>query len=153
MVPSAFVMLDTFPLTPNGKVDRKALPAPDYQGSASRYVAPSTPTETTLASTVAALLGVQQVGMEDSFFDLGGHSLLATQLLSRIRQTFAVELGLGQIFSAPAIGELAAQIDRRIAASQQTAARSKADIQQQVAGMTKEQILEMLKKKRGSASH
>ncbi|UGQ48691.1 non-ribosomal peptide synthetase [Massilia endophytica] len=153
MVPSAFVMLDAFPLTPNGKVDRKALPAPEYQGSGSRYVAPSTPTETRLASTVATLLGVQQVGMEDSFFDLGGHSLLATQLLSRIRQTFAVELGLGQIFAAPAIGELAAQIDRRIAATQQTAARSMADIQQQVAGMTKEQILEMLKKKRGSASH
>ncbi|MFP2934965.1 AMP-binding enzyme, partial [Pyxidicoccus sp. 3LG] len=80
MVPSLFMALDAFPLTPNGKVDRKALPAPDASSARSEHIAPRTQTEQTLADLWAQLLGLPRVGATDSFFELGGHSLLATQL-------------------------------------------------------------------------
>ncbi|MCL5996770.1 MAG: amino acid adenylation domain-containing protein, partial [Chloroflexi bacterium] len=111
MLPSAFVTLDTLPLTPSGKVDRRALPAPDGQpGTGRAYVAPRTPLEAQLAQLCAALLGVERVSVEDSFFELGGHSLLATQFISRVRETCQVELPLRALFEAPSVAELALRV-------------------------------------------
>ncbi|RKI10859.1 non-ribosomal peptide synthetase [Corallococcus sp. AB030] len=116
MVPSAVVVLATLPLTTNGKVDRKALPAPDLAGGDSReYVAPRTPTEQRLAGLWQELLGVTRVGANDHFFDLGGHSLLATQALSRIRQAFSVELPLRRLFETPTLDAVARLIDEALA--------------------------------------
>ncbi len=107
MVPSAWVMLDQFPLTANGKIDRQALPAPDGEITrADEYVAPRTPSEEIIANIFAQVLGVQKVGIHDNFFELGGHSLLATQLVSRLRRAFGVEIPLRAIFAAPTVVEL-----------------------------------------------
>lgn len=111
MVPSAFVVLETFPLTPNGKIDRQALPEPISTGLIQGYKAPRSPLEEKLVHIWSELLGVKQVGIDDSFFELGGHSLLATQLTSRIRDSFAVELPLRNLFESPTIAQLAPLID------------------------------------------
>ncbi|RKH77400.1 amino acid adenylation domain-containing protein, partial [Corallococcus sp. AB045] len=111
MVPSALVVLDAMPLTPNGKVDRKALPAPDVSTEAAReFVAPRTPMEAQVAELYASLLQVQRVGATDSFFELGGHSLLATRLTSRLRTAFQVDLPLQALFESPTVADLAARI-------------------------------------------
>ena len=88
MVPSAFVFLDLIPLTSNGKVDRKALPAPDQNrfDLEESFVAPRTPVEEMIAEIWAEVLKLDRVGIHDNFFDLGGHSLLATQVISRLRE-------------------------------------------------------------------
>ncbi|UGQ48692.1 non-ribosomal peptide synthase/polyketide synthase [Massilia endophytica] len=109
MVPAAVIALDTFPLTPNGKVDRKALPAPEF-GSAS-FIAPVTPAEVAVAEAARQVLQLPRISMGDSFFDLGGHSLLATQLVSRLRASLGVPLGLGQLFATPVLGELAKVVE------------------------------------------
>ncbi|MDS1347099.1 non-ribosomal peptide synthase/polyketide synthase [Planktothrix agardhii] len=111
MVPSAFVILESLPLTSNGKVDRRALPAPDFQ-SEEQYVAPRNPIEEILASIWVKVLKVEQVGIHDNFFELGGHSLLATQLISRIRKAFKVEMPLRELFVAPTVAALAQVIKR-----------------------------------------
>jgi amino acid adenylation domain-containing protein len=107
MVPSAFVFLDQLPLTLNGKVDRKALPAPDNaRPELSReFVAPRSPVEMELAKIWRELLGVEEVGIYDNFFELGGHSLLLTQLASWIRKAFQVEVPLRVLFDTPTIIE------------------------------------------------
>jgi acyl carrier protein len=114
MLPSAFFTLETLPLTASGKIDRRALPAPDATRPSleRQYVAPRTPTEEVLATTCAELLGVDKVGIHDSFFDLGGHSLLATQLISRLRDTFEIELPLRSVFEHPSIAELSVAIEQ-----------------------------------------
>ncbi len=112
MIPQAFVMLEFLPLTPNDKVDRRALPAPDLQSDADKYVAPRTPTEEMLVQMWAQVLKVEQVGIHDNFFELGGHSLLATQLVSRIRKIFQVELPLRELFATATVGELAQSIEQ-----------------------------------------
>ncbi|WP_240360970.1 condensation domain-containing protein, partial [Pyxidicoccus caerfyrddinensis] len=109
-VPSAFAVLQALPLTSSGKVDRKALTAPQASSS-SEFVAPRTPTEEILASLWAALLRVEKVGAEDDFFALGGHSLLATQLISRVRSSLGVELPLRAFFEAPTVAALASRIE------------------------------------------
>ncbi len=114
MVPSAFVLLDALPLSPNGKVDRRALPGPSSVRLPieAAFVAPRTPTEAGLAELWADVLGLDAIGVEDDFFaDLGGHSLLGTQLVSRIRDAFRVELPLRRLFDAPTIAGLARILD------------------------------------------
>ncbi|HEV2679455.1 MAG TPA: condensation domain-containing protein, partial [Rhodanobacter sp.] len=108
MVPEYFVALDAMPLTANGKVERKALPAPDMAQREAEYVAPCTPTEQSLADIWADLLQVDKVGIHDDFFALGGHSLLATQLMSRIGTIFQVKVSLRAIFEAPILADMAA---------------------------------------------
>ncbi|WP_197413178.1 non-ribosomal peptide synthetase, partial [Vibrio sp. MEBiC08052] len=112
MVPGIYIALDAFPLTPNGKVDRKALPAVDASSLPRRtYEAPQGDVETKLAAIWSGLLGVEQVGRHDDFFELGGYSLVAMQLISRIRQQFQVELALATVFSQPMLSALAGAID------------------------------------------
>ncbi|HUC10576.1 MAG TPA: amino acid adenylation domain-containing protein [Stellaceae bacterium] len=110
MVPSAFVMLREFPLTSNGKVDREALPPPSVRPADEKLIAPLTPDEEVLAAIWADVLGLDRVGTHDDFFALGGHSLLATQVISRVREAFAVELQVRTIFQAPTISGLAQRI-------------------------------------------
>ncbi|MDT4968421.1 MAG: hypothetical protein QOJ64_3158 [Acidobacteriota bacterium] len=108
MVPTAFIVLEQMPLTPNGKIDRRALPAPEL----TRYeyhsglVPPRTPVEAALTDIFGAVLGLASVGVNENFFDLGGHSLLATQIMSRIRENLQIELPLRALFSNPTVGEL-----------------------------------------------
>jgi amino acid adenylation domain-containing protein len=114
MVPAAFVLLDTIPLNPNGKVDRRALPAPDPSSLslATDFVAPRTTKEEILAAIWGQVLGIEQIGIYDNFFELGGHSLLATQVISRIRQALAVEISLQSLFAHPTIAEFAEVINQ-----------------------------------------
>jgi amino acid adenylation domain-containing protein len=112
MVPASFVLLPTLPRTPSGKVDRRALPAPDASRSTARaFVAPRTADEAHLAGIWSRVLGVDPVGVEDSFFDLGGHSLLATQVIARVRSELAVELPLRAFFQAPTVAGLAQALE------------------------------------------
>ncbi len=107
MVPSAFVVLDAWPLTANGKLDRKALPAPAQESVVTRaYEPPSGDTEIAIAQIWQSLLGLQQVGRNDNFFELGGHSLLAIQVLSRIRSRLAIDLPLRALFESPTLAGL-----------------------------------------------
>jgi len=112
MVPSAFVMLETIPLTPNGKVDRRALPAPDLGAYVSReYEAPQGEIELTLAKIWQELLGVDRVGRFDNFFELGGHSLLAVKSLVKIDEVLHARLRVADIYKTPTLAELAVRVD------------------------------------------
>ena len=112
MIPSAIVFLDALLLTPNGKIDRNALPAPtiDDVSSDRDFVAPKTPLESVLVEICCQVLGLARVGMNDNFFDLGGHSLAAAQLLARIREKTLVDLPLGRLFETPTLSALADSI-------------------------------------------
>jgi amino acid adenylation domain-containing protein len=107
MVPAVFVSLEAFPLTPSGKIDRRALPEPGRPESTRGYVAPRTELEEVLAIIFSEVLQVERIGIFDDFFELGGHSLLATQISSRIREALHVELPVRRIFESPAIDGLA----------------------------------------------
>ncbi len=114
MVPSAFVVLDKLPLTANGKVDRKALPLPDFSIVQSRqYVAPQSELERKICELWQSLLGLERVGLNDHFFEIGGHSLLATKLVARLRSQFDLDIQVAAVFDHPSAGELAAYLDNR----------------------------------------
>ncbi|MFC3453302.1 amino acid adenylation domain-containing protein [Amycolatopsis speibonae] len=113
LVPDVVVSLPRLPVSPNGKVDRTALPTPEEEsaGRAASGRAPSTPTEILLAGLFADVLGVGSVGVEDSFFEIGGHSLLATRLVSRIRENLKIRLRVQAFFDAPTVAQLAKVLD------------------------------------------
>jgi acyl carrier protein len=109
MIPSVFVLLDEMPLTPNGKIDRRALPAPadSRPEIEQRYVAPRNDIEAALVELWQDALGINPIGVSDNFFDLGGHSLKATRLLSKVRSIFRTELPLSAVFEATTVEALA----------------------------------------------
>jgi amino acid adenylation domain-containing protein len=108
MIPSAVVLMETLPTLPNGKIDRKSLPAPDAlrPEMVNAYVAPHNPVQEHLAELWSEVLGIERIGINDNFFDLGGHSLLATQFITRLREIFHVELSLRRFFESPNIAKL-----------------------------------------------
>ncbi|WP_149096515.1 non-ribosomal peptide synthetase, partial [Paenibacillus terrae] len=111
MVPSFFVQIDQIPLLPSGKIDRSALPMPDFQTLERSYVAPSSLTEQMLVSIWQSVLGIQRIGVEDHFFELGGHSLKAMMLASRVYKELQVEIPLRDIFRLTTIKQMAHYID------------------------------------------
>ena len=108
MVPTAFLFLDAIPLNSNGKLDRRALPIPDYSHHEQKddFVAPRTPLEKEVASTWSQVLGIELVGLHDNFFALGGHSLLAMQVTTRLQTTLHVDVPLRSFFEAPTLAQL-----------------------------------------------
>jgi hypothetical protein len=106
MVPTGWVFLDGFPLTPNGKVDRKALPKPDTQGAAGRSAAPETATDRAIAEVWQEVLRVDRVGLHDNFFDLGGHSLLLMQVQGKLRLLLEREIPIVELFRHPTVAAL-----------------------------------------------
>jgi thioesterase domain-containing protein/acyl carrier protein len=114
MVPSAFVRLDAFPLTPNGKVDRKALPVPELgRDAGTTYAPPRNPLEEVMAAIWQDLLGVERIGIHDDFFRLGGHSLLALRLLARVKDVFGFAPPPSALLHAPTVSQLAAAVQQR----------------------------------------
>jgi len=113
MIPSHFVMLESFPLNANGKIDRRALPTPDHARPEldKVYMAPRNATEEVLVSIWSKVLGCSGVGVCDNFFDLGGHSLLATQLISRVRETFLLDIPLKYLFESPTVAGFAQRME------------------------------------------
>ncbi|MBD2603275.1 amino acid adenylation domain-containing protein [Scytonema hofmannii FACHB-248] len=114
MRPASFVLLESLPMTPSGKLDRRALPAPDREQEISRqsFVEPTTPTQAKLCEIWNDVLGIDRIGVTDDFFHLGGHSLLATKLVSRIRERFNLAFPLRTVFEYPTIAGLAGEIER-----------------------------------------
>src|SRR5581483_6323160 len=110
MVPATFTVLDALPLTANGKLDRRALPAPDRDSATVGHVAPRTPTEQAIATIWADVLGVDQPGVHDNFFELGGDSILSIRITSRLRTVLGAELSPRAIFTSPTIAGLAGVI-------------------------------------------
>jgi amino acid adenylation domain-containing protein len=142
MMPGAIVIVEEFPRTPSGKIDRLALPDPDLAGAQStEYVAPRTPLEEAVAAIWAQVLGVPQVGVEDDFFALGGHSLLATQVVAQVRSDFAVDLPLHSLFTCPTIASLAAEIVRMMGDSEMD---ETAKLMTELEGMSDEEAQRLL---------
>jgi amino acid adenylation domain-containing protein len=114
MVPSAFVVLEAFPLTPNGKTDRKALPEPDYVDAQNGYVAPRTETEQRLCSIWQDVLGLERVGIHDNFFQLGGYSLLAMRLVALINQEFDMTISTSKLYAEMTVSGISLFVDERL---------------------------------------
>jgi syringomycin synthetase protein SyrE len=143
MLPAAYVVLDALPLSPNGKLDRQALPAPADEAYAHRhYEAPWAGVEQGLAQLWSALLGVERVGRHDRFFELGGHSLLAIQLVTRVRETFGVDLSLKVLFERQSLEALADLITSLQLASYET--QDLQALEQQLQSLSEEQLLARL---------
>jgi acyl carrier protein len=147
MVPSAFVVLDSLPLTPSGKIDRRALPAPDSErpGAEDSYVAPRTALEEVLAVIWCEILGLNQIGIHDNFFELGGHSLLATQVISRLRKVFEVEIPLRTLFESPTVEKLAFALLQR--ESEREKLEKKAALLLKVAELSEDEVNTMLEER------
>lgn len=122
MVPTAFVALEAFPLSPNNKIDRQALPSPNGVPvpSEATHVAPRNATEEKLAAIWTHVIGLKQVGIFDNFFEVGGHSLLATQVIARVRSLFQVDLPLRTLFEAPTIAQLGTAIIQKLAEQEES---------------------------------
>jgi amino acid adenylation domain-containing protein len=151
MIPAAFIALDAMPLTPNGKIDRRALPAPGQMRPQLRreFVAPRTPVEQELANIWRELLGVEEVGIYDDFFELGGHSLLLTQLASWIRRDFQVEVPLRVLFDTPTITDMTrAILARQVEQETQT---DLAEMLSQLKQLSPHEVKAMLEKMGGSS--
>jgi amino acid adenylation domain-containing protein len=120
MVPSRFVMLEQMPLTPSGKLDRRALPVPDHSRPEleGHFVAPRTPVEEVIAGIWSELLHLDQISIHDNFFDIGGHSLLATQVSSRLRAIFQIEFPVRRLFEHPILADLAQAIESGLRAAE-----------------------------------
>ncbi len=113
MIPTAFVQLAQMPLNPNGKLDRKALPAPEaLLRSTAEYIPPRTPTEVELAQIWSEVLGVQEIGVKDHFFELGGHSLKVLGLIQKISSVMGVQLQLQLVFNLPTVEQMAHEISK-----------------------------------------
>jgi acyl carrier protein len=112
MIPSVFVFLETLPVVPNGRVDRRALPDPGKSRPKldAPFVAPRTPVEEKMAQIWAEVLALDRVGIQDNFFELGGHSLAATRIISQVIKHFQLELPLRSLFGSPTVAEMAAVI-------------------------------------------
>jgi amino acid adenylation domain-containing protein len=113
LIPSVIMEMAELPRTPNGKLDRRALPQPDF-GSTKEYVAPRTGTEEILAQLWADVLKVERVSIEENFFEAGGHSLLATQLMARVRETFGIDIALAKLFEHETVEGLAREIEQEL---------------------------------------
>jgi amino acid adenylation domain-containing protein len=146
MMPSAFVILKTLPLTANGKVDREKLPAPEQirPELAGTFVAPRSSVEEVLAGIWTEAIGIEQVGIYDNFFELGGHSLLATQVISRLRDAFNVEFPLRQFFDSPTVADLAVAIAQKLA--EQTDEEMMAQMLAELDEISEEEVREVLAK-------
>jgi hypothetical protein len=116
MVPAAFVLMTAFPLSPNGKLDRRALPAPDHASFASRaFEAPQGEVECAIAQIWQGLLNIEQVGRHDNFFELGGHSLLAARCMAAIDAQLGITIALRMLFESPTLSQLALKIHTLLA--------------------------------------
>ncbi|MBW4617801.1 MAG: amino acid adenylation domain-containing protein [Cyanosarcina radialis HA8281-LM2] len=140
MMPSVFVMLEAFPLTPNGKVDRSQLPAPDRVQKT--FVAPRNDIEQKIAGIWSEVLSLDRVGIDDNFFDLGGHSLSATQIVSRLRQAFQIQLPLRYLFDFPTVADLGAIVAQKLA--EQTDSEVLAQMLAELEELPEEEIKEVL---------
>jgi acyl carrier protein len=144
MVPAAFVVLEKLPLTANGKVDRRALPAPEEAGAARdrELVPPSNETERIVAAVWREVLGTAEIGIHDDFFDLGGHSLLATRVLTRVRDAFDVELTLRDVFEHPTVARFAEHVlSRRL---EREDAGELGDLVADLEGLSEEEVAALL---------
>jgi amino acid adenylation domain-containing protein/non-ribosomal peptide synthase protein (TIGR01720 family) len=152
MVPLAFVLLDEMPLTPNGKINRRALPAPDdlRPEIEQRYVAPRNAIEEALVDVWQEVLGINPIGVSDDFFDLGGHSLTATRLLSKVRGIFRTELPLSVVFEATTVEELAVALVEHEAKPGQTA--KIAQVLQRIKSISSSDLKDELERKRREKS-
>ena len=122
MVPSAFVMLQALPQTPNAKVDRKALPAPERTGAEAAYIAPRSRTEEAVAASWRKALQVERIGARDNFFELGGRSLMFVRMISEINSAFKIRLGMAELIRNPTVEQFAALIDAQQARAVKQAA-------------------------------
>ncbi len=145
MIPSIFMILDEMPRTPIGKINRKALPAPDMDRAAmeNSYVAPRNSVEEMIAELWAEALQVKRVGIRDNFFDLGGHSLMATQIISRLRQEFQVDFPLRRLFETPTIESLALAIAE--CQAEQAEEGDVDDMLAEIEGLSDEEVEQLLK--------
>ena len=114
MCPSAFVTLDRFPLTPNGKVDRQALPRPEFRSDQAGFVPPVSATEKALATIWEKIIEIKQVGLRDNFFELGGHSIMGVRLIDKVNRTFNGSVAIADLFRNPTVEQLARAIDEQL---------------------------------------
>ena len=149
MMPSAFVVMDALPLSPNGKVDRNLLPMPGLSlGSREEtYVEPRTALERILAAVWSETIGVERVGVQDNFFELGGHSLLATQVLARVQEDFQVDLPLRIMFEGMTVEQMAQAVLENEAVPGQSEKIAQALLK--IESMSEAEFAEALRQKRG----